>query len=252
MNFISNRSVRRWLSAGVMLLALLAISPAEAWYYFVANNSERTQWVFNSSCNPGSGSINLYVDSDTPAAEQNSLHTTTTWGPPVITDWNEPFSGASIGLINTSINTSISMTSSTVVSFHNSPTAGQLWIVYDSDGSVFSTFGLDPTSGILGVGVTYSLDGSNPHHVCAGLVLINALFINANYGGMATRQYKVTALHEIGHAMGFAHSVSAYNNFSTVTTPVGTRAVMYPFSSLSGPTQLQNDDHAGARAVYGQ
>ena len=227
-------------------------SPLFAWYYFTASNSNRKAWVFNTSCNPDNSQINLYVDSDTPSAEQLTLTTTTTWGSPVITDWNEPFGGATISLMNTTIDTSTSMDSDSVVSYYSSPVAGRIWIVYDSTGDVFSRFGIDPDSGVLGIGLSFEQDGANPQNICSGLILINAYYINKEYGSNATKQYKVTVLHELGHTLGFAHSVSAGNRLETVGQTTAGIPVMYPFSYTSGPTSLQNDDHAGAKAVYGQ
>lgn len=238
--------------AGALALLVLSglVSPLFAWYYFTASNGSRKAWVLNSSCNSGNSQISIYVDSDTPANRQNTLNTVTAYGKGIIQDWNEPFAGGSNSLISTTLDTSTSMDANSVVNYNSNPVAGRIWIVYDSTGDVFSTFGVDPDSGVLGIGLSYEMDGSNPQNICSGLILINAHFINSNYAD-PVRMYKYTTLHELGHALGFAHSVSAGNLGDTLHATTSGAAVMYPFASSTGPTVLANDDMAGARAVYG-
>ncbi len=241
---------RRYATALAALLIFFVVSPLWPWYYFIATNGERTRWVFNSSCNSGNSNITLYVDSDTPTNRQDTLTTTTAYGVGVIPNWNQPYGGASIGLLNGTIDTSTSMSANSVVSYYNSPQAGRIWVVYDSDGSVFSRFGIDPSVGVLGIGLSFALDGASPQNICSGLILINAYYINATADPV--RLYKTTVLHELGHSLGFAHSVSAGNKAQTVNTAVSSYPVMYPFSFSTSPAVLQNDDFAGAKTVYGQ
>ncbi len=221
------------------LFIFIAVTPVFAWYYFTASNGQRNQWVFSSSCNSNARPIAVYYDSDTPAAVIAAIMS-------VHTNWNQPFGMASINLLGAPDYTK-TITSAQVASILGNPASisGQIWVAWDTDGTVLASLGVDPSSNILGIGLDLGASAIRPQDICAGLVLLNAMTI-----GTSVPYYKSTLLHEIGHTFGLAHSISGGNG-SNVSVFNGNLPVMYPFLVSGGPTNLNGDDMAAVLSVYG-
>lgn len=235
--------------AAFALLAAFAVSlqPVQAWYTFIATNSNRMQWIFGGGCNSTARPISVLHDSRHPA-----LYTGTAI-PNVKTAWNTATGTAIVNTASLTISgNGGQMTLSYVQAFLDNPTPGQIWVVWDTDGSIFNYIGVDPNAGVLGVGVPLVLDKSRPQDICAGIVFMNGSLIgNAN-----ANRYTWTLKHELGHVLGFAHSVVGGNGpligpFSVVNH--ANRPIMYYQEPGTYPAAnaLNPDDVAGAQAVYG-
>jgi len=238
-----------------LLLVCVFATPLFSWYYFTASNKKRKQWVFSSSCNTNARPIKIYYDTDLPT--DLVITNTSTSITNVINNYNSIFTTEL--LCNTTTCTPYSapyqraLSVSSVQLFVKNPEPGNLWVVWDADGAVLNYFGLDssPSAGLLGIGLNLTPSSSNPHHICSGLLILNAKTINNTSQLMSerTRRLQFTFMHELGHALGMAHSAVGYNG-STVTLPIASLPVMAPFYSSTGPTSLTNDDIAGLRALY--
>lgn len=247
---ISHSQIPRRLFALFVAAAVVfaGFTPAEAWYYFTASNGERQRWVFESSCNSAS-SITTLFDSDIPSNARGAI----VQG--VLDQWNNSISNRTL-FQSPSYDQAFDASSTTA--FINSPVAGQLRVVWDTDGSVIRALGADPTAGILGIGIPLTTDRTRPQDICASTLVLNAsnssLLSSANsclvVSGTCTL-YGSTLLHEIGHTLGFAHSISGLNGDAFSAT-VQNLPVMYPFvfSSFQRNT-LTEDEKAGAQAIYG-
>lgn len=233
-------------SALLLLIGALLPAPLFAWYYFTARNGMRTQWVFGSSCNTGSRPIVIYYDSDLPGAYYTA-------GGTAINDWNSAAGGTNLLCPNASCTQgthSITMSVSAVSNFLRSPTANAIWVVYDTDGSVLRSYGVDPSGGLLGMGTGMSYNSARPQDICSGLLIMNA----ANIPNALT--YQKVFLHELGHVLGFAHSIPGNNNGVVTASGSGCSGnacipVMFPFLYSNSPAALNPDDLAAARTVYG-
>lgn len=231
--------------AALILLLSFLPAPVFAWYYFTARNGARTQWVFGSSCNSGSRPIVMFYDVDLPGAYGTA-------GGAAITNWNTHAGGAAnllcpVATCDPAVATYQKTMNATAVSnFLRNPTANAIWVVWDTDGSVLSSYGVDASSNLLGVGTGLSYNSARPQDICSGLLIMNA----SGIGSAAI--YQKVFIHELGHVLGFAHSIAG-NNAGVVN--VGTAAnlpVMFPFLYGTSPSLLNPDDQAAARAVYGQ
>lgn len=233
-----------WRSFFVFLILFLVLAqPVFAWYYFTTNAGARMRWVFSSSCNSAS-QISPIFDSDIPTSARANVI------PAILTEWNN---AAGVTLYG-SASYSVSMSASVANSFINSPVAGQLWVVWDTDGSVLRSLGVDPTGSILGVGLPLTMDASRPADICAAILVLNAStsFLPNSVATCTVagtcQTFEFTLLHEMGHTLGFAHAISGRNG-TAFTTAVANLPVMYPFAHSTNT--LAPDEIAGAKAVYG-
>ncbi|HMU85693.1 MAG TPA: hypothetical protein PKE49_16750 [Leptospiraceae bacterium] len=232
----------------IVLVLFFALSPLGAWYYFTAGNGSRMQWVFGSSCNSGSRPITMIYDSDIQSLGVGYTTAVAT----VMTQWNAP-GGSLVCPAATCDPTNATyqrtMTAAAVAAFLANPTPNQIWVVWDSDGSVLSANGVDPNGTILGVGQPINLSPSRPQDICSGILFLNGKLISAS--ASPTLVFQRVLLHELGHVLGFAHSIAGNNN-GTVTAATGPNLpAMFPFLYTNSPTTLSPDDTAGVRAVYG-
>ena len=239
----------------------LWVGPLFAWYYFISqSNGERLQWVFGSSCNTNARPITLTVDTSIPTGYKNTINVDANH---IVTQWNNPF-GQNINLLNSTLSSGASLSAAEVSAYVSSPTAGEIRIVYDSDSSLFSGLGLDPST-VLGVGLPLAMNPARPQDICAGIIILNGPL----FGAFTTpaNEFKKTLLHELGHVLGFAHSVSGGNGTAVSLVQMGSGTysgdpsklpVMFPFSladasgNSGNPDLLSPDDKAAAIAVYGQ
>lgn len=244
--------MKRFAIAAILLLLLS--TPLFAWYYFTASNGQRQQWVFGSSCNTsGSKPITMIYDSDIQGLAAGYQTAITT----VMTQWNAPTGGTLLCPTATCSPSNgtyqRTMTASLVNSFLNNPTPNQIWMVWDTDGSVLRSVGIDPNSSVLGVGVGLDMNSSRPQDLCSGILLLNAQLILSL--ASPTVRFQQVTLHEIGHVLGFAHSIPG-NNMGTVTASSSGCSgnaclpVMFPFLYTNSPVTLNPDDLAAARTFY--
>lgn len=236
---------RAVVAAFVILIGFgVSVEPVQAWYTFMAGNSVRMQWIFGSSCNTTSRPITILHDADDPWYAGNFSN--------VRTAWNTATGTAIFNLADPVISgNGGQMTLTYVLAFLQNPTPGQIWIVWDSDGSIYNYLGVDPNSGVLGIGVPLALDGNRPQDICSGIVLMNGKILPYSAG-----RYTWTLKHELGHVLGFAHSIAGGNGpqvgpFSTAQHD--RRPVMYYQEPAIYPAagSLNPDDVAGAQTVYG-
>ncbi|MEQ9364932.1 MAG: hypothetical protein RIF32_11845 [Leptospirales bacterium] len=231
-----------WIAGGLALFLGVA-QPLFAWYYFTTSAGERQRWVFGTSCNAAT-QITPIFDTDIPGQPRVNVI------PAILTEWNN---AAGVTLYGTAQYT-VSMSASASNAFINSPTAGQLWVVWDTDGSVLRSLGVDPSGTILGVGLPLTMDATRPADVCAAILILNAStsFLPTSAATCATagtcQTFAFTLLHEMGHTLGFAHAVSGRNG-TAFSTAISNLPVMYPFAHSTNT--LAPDDIAGAKAVYG-
>lgn len=231
--------------AGALALFLGVAQPLFAWYYFTSSAGERQQWVFGTSCNAAT-QITPIFDTDIPSQPRTNVI------PGILTEWNNAATGRT--LYGTAQYT-VTMSASAVNAFLNSPTTGQLWVVWDTDGSVLSSLGVDPSGTILGVGLPLTPDSSRPADICAAVLILNAStsFLPTSAATCTTvgtcQTFAFTLLHEMGHTLGFAHAISGRNG-TAFSTAIANLPVMYPFAHSTNT--LAPDDIAGAEAVYGQ
>ena len=251
--------MRRWLLAGGMgglaLAGIFALvswpSSGHAWFFFIAKNGLRQQWVFSSGCNPSARPIKVTYDTDDP-----SNGSITYWKiiKGIHDEWNQQ-SASPLNLM-TQITTNGAnieyqeMSVSAVNAYLQNPVAGTIRVVYDSNGDVLRNLGIDPQN-ILGIGLPLAMDSNRPNEICSGLMILNGSLLN-NLGPV---YYRYTLLHELGHVLGFAHSIAGDNGSAGLVDASTSDyiPVMHPFApnppSLS--KTLTDDEKAGLNSVYG-
>ena len=245
------------LFAFALLLAALFAWPSigKAWFFFIAKNGQRQQWVFGQGCNSSSRPITVTYDIDDP-----SKTSPTTFGDSVkyVHDqWNQAGS-LDLNLVPTITTpatdiTYFEMTPSSVNSFLSNPTPGVIRVVWDSDASILTNLGVDKEA-VLGVGLPLAIDSSRPNEICSGILILNGWLINTA-GGNAQKFYRYTLMHEIGHVFGFAHSIAGDNGTGALVDASSDYVpVMHPFAPNPPSLKkvLTDDEKAGLITVYGQ
>ncbi|MCB1303123.1 MAG: hypothetical protein KDK37_02545, partial [Leptospiraceae bacterium] len=233
-------------------------SIGKAWFFFIAKNGQRQQWVFGQGCNSSSRPITVTYDTDDPSnggGASNTLYKNSIQQ--VHNEWNQDPS-LNLNLINdiNTVSTDITyfeMTPSSVNSFLSNPTPGVIRVVWDSDASILTNLGVDKEA-VLGVGLPLAIDSSRPNEICSGILILNGWLINTA-GGNAQKFYRYTLMHEIGHVFGFAHSIAGDNGTGALVDASSDYVpVMHPFvpDPLSLTKTLTDDEKAGLITVYGQ
>lgn len=248
----------------VVSLAVFMIEPLNAWFFFNAKNGMRQQWVFNTSCNPNSRPIQVYYDDRLATigtqSKRNAIaivhqrwNDKDTIGGTVNVNLLDDYT-ASTGVV---LNNTITFEGNTelirqILENPNSSNAGKVYVVYDSDGAAFELLGIT-SSEVLGVGIPLTLDSSNPNHICSGILVLNAARLGSN-----DNAFYYTLVHELGHVLGFAHSIIGANSgLVTADSNATDLPIMFPFliqSMVNQGTsrQLSADEKAGLYNVYGQ
>ena len=260
----SSSATHRWLALVVVALTTIAATlilfgplNGQAWFFFIAKNGMRQQWVFNSGCNPNSRPITVTYDTDDPS---NGSATYGALVKQVHDEWNQD------GGLNINIMTDITtaganityyqMDVNAVNAYLQNPQPGVIRVVWDADGAVLQNLGVDPEN-VLGIGVPLAIDNNRPNEICSGLMILNGQLIGSLASPTSRQQYyRYTLMHELGHVLGFAHSVAGSNSSSGLVQ-ASTQdyiPVMHPFApsppSLTKP--LTDDEKAGLITVYGQ
>lgn len=247
------------LALGIVLLsgaAIYAPGTVHSWFFFIAQNGLRQQWVFGSGCNSSSRPISVTYDTDDPS---NGNITYGNLIKSVHDEWNQD-GGANVNIL-TDITTNganityFAMDANSVNAFLRNPTAGVIRVVWDADGAVLRNLGVDPDS-VLGIGVPLAIDNSRPNEVCSGLMILNGELIGSLSALQQQQYYRYTLLHELGHVLGFAHSVAGDNidSAGVVASTSDFVPVMHPFAPNppSVSKTLTDDEKAGLITVYGQ
>jgi hypothetical protein len=119
---------------------------------------------------------------------------------------------------------------------------GRIRVVFDEGGEIFTSVGLDPAGGVLGLGNT-TVD-RNSGFALGGLVLING-----HASASTSTDLVGTIVHEFGHVFGLTHTPVGFGGLAPL--PNSKRPTMYPFSTGFDSATLEPDDAAGIRAIYG-
>lgn len=236
-----------------LLVMCVTFSSVYGWVFFVTADGQRLQWVFEQSCNPEPAPIRLIADrsflssfSET-NTEQMFARVVEQWNLPERSDEIDSSTETTeaLNLFTAGGISSSHFTSEYVMNYLENPQANEIHVVYDRDSSILRSLGIG-SAGILGIGIPLNMNAERRHDICSGLVILNGGSING------VPHIEQTLLHEIGHTLGFAHSISGGNRDGMVRAQSNEHIpVMFPFALNEAPTTLRPDDRAGLRAVYG-
>lgn len=117
---------------------------------------------------------------------------------------------------------------------------GVIRVIFDEGGAILSSNGMDPTSGLLGIGLT--IPDTSGFSV-GGLVVINGHPSANGLGDLLG-----TIIHEFGHVLGLTHTPVGFGGLSP--PPLSAIPTMYPFAGNFDMKTLELDDILGIRAIY--
>jgi hypothetical protein len=127
-------------------------------------------------------------------------------------------------------------------------------IVFDSDGSLMTSLGVD--SDVIGF-TNICATNASTGHITAAMITLNGVWINGSTQ-MTTSQFSDAITHEMGHFAGLDHSqinVDILQNFSCDLDTIAGMPLMFPFAvcpgrSESGLPAIPTDDAAWISHFY--
>lgn len=129
-------------------------------------------------------------------------------------------------------------------------------VIFDNDGSILEALaGVNSSNSIIGVGGPVVVIKDNIKSFGQSVILFNGKFINnidsEKDPEITTDEFKVTVLHEIGHALGLDHSqinVEAIGGNATEEIKDSV-PIMFPVSTSKNPS-LKQDDISAISFLY--
>lgn len=247
----------RYLRSGIAGLAVLLVglgasAPTQAYHFFQANVSGGCRW------SPiGPGNVDYLVDgSSTPEIAATVLAEATN----AKNQWNDVASAEDVfGDFTTATidYTGANFGTAWGIGTMSGTSDGQNEVIFDEDGSALGAFGLDPAS-INGFGPSREVTSGGACTITDAFLLLN---------GTRTDYHRPsTAVHGLGHTIGFAHSsVGQFNSLnssagtgrfgspSDALNPININNVptMHPFG-IDGPARatIEDDDRAAISRRY--
>lgn len=247
----------RYLRSGIAGLAVLfggmgVSTPTQAYHFFQANVSGGCRWT------PiGPGNVDYQVDgSSTPEIAATVLAEATA----AKNQWNDVASAEDVfGNFTTAAvdYTGANFGTAWGIGTMSGTSDGQNEVIFDEDGSALAVFGLDPAS-INGFGPSREVTSGGSCTITDAFLLLN--------GTRNDYHRPSTAVHELGHTIGFAHSsVGEFNSLNSTAgtgrfgspsdalSPIDINNVptMHPFG-ITGPARatLEDDDRAAISRRY--
>lgn len=186
----------------ILTLTMLPIISFADWQLQTAENLKKKRWAFNY-CNGKVVPIKVKIDQNMPAEFNIFIlrilekFNTTPLGPTYLYNTRTVDSNKKFGV-------------KTIRNFYKNPPKNQLWIVYDTTGEIFEELGLDPDYDVV-FSDTENKDKGRPHHICAGLIVLNQKLLCKNY-----RFEKVSFIQmmidNIGFTLGFEYKPESGEN----------------------------------------
>lgn len=247
------RVVRSGIAGLVIALIALAVpGPTSAYHFFEADLGGGCRWA-----TLGPGNVDYLVDgSSTPEIAATVLAEATA----AKNQWNDVASAEDVfGNFTTAAvdYTGANFGTAWGIGTLSAASDGQNEVIFDEDGSALAVFGLDPVD-INGYGPSREITSGGSCTITDAFLLLN--------GTRNDYHRPSTAVHELGHTIGFAHSsVGQFNSLNSTAfnggfgspsdalTPININSVptMHPFG-IAGPARatIEDDDRAAISRRY--
>jgi hypothetical protein len=226
-------TMRRWTTTALALIAFLVVTQPVAAYqfFYVSSGASRLPVAWRTL------PVSVMVDMDPMGFRTTAQNAMNVWN--AVTTATDMFGTPAISAVN--------FTGANFGTAWGVSGDGRFDIVCDADGSALVALGKDPTS-VTGTAPTdRSVVGGQ------GAITDGFLIINCSLPEGATINYQATAVHELGHAIGLAHS-SAFLDDAERLRPIAKNdaPTMYPFTlpTQTNKSTLQADDLAGISELY--
>ena len=224
MNIQWSRFMRSGIAGlAVFLTALGTSAPTQAYHFFQANVGGGCRW------SPvGPGNVDYLVDgSSTPEIAATVLAEATA----AKNQWNDVASAEDVfGDFTTSLvdYTGANFGTAWGIGTMSGTSDGQNEVIFDEDGTALAAFGLDPAD-INGFGPSREVTSGGGCSITDAFLLLNGT--RNNYHRPST------AVHELGHTIGFAHS--SVGEFNSLNSTAGTGRFGSPSDALM-PVAINN------------